>query len=112
MDILNVPALQRLGAAPNRVGFAFRSPTDPDYESYYQQSVKKLREFKAAGLPVIVEFGHETPMEGKIQLAATHRNLKKRVADGLQATSLAEAAEVLGLDQATLYRKRKKLGLE
>jgi NtrC-family two-component system response regulator AlgB len=26
--------------------------------------------------------------------------------------SLAEAAEVLGIDQATLYRKRKKLGLE
>jgi len=25
---------------------------------------------------------------------------------------LAEAAEVLGIDQATLYRKRKKIGLE
>ncbi len=67
MDINNVPALVRLGAAPNRVGFAFRSPGDADYESYYQQSVDKLREFKAAGLPVIVEFGHETPMEGKLQ---------------------------------------------
>ena len=31
----------------------------------------------------------------------------------LQRTSnLAEAAEVLGIDQATLYRKRKKIGLE
>ena len=29
-----------------------------------------------------------------------------------QTTSLIEAAEVLGIDQATLYRKRKKLGLE
>lgn len=75
MDIVNVAALQRLGAAPNRVGFAFRSPTDPDYESYYQQSVKKLREFKAAGLPVIVEFGHETPMEGKIQPLGRPRSL-------------------------------------
>jgi NtrC-family two-component system response regulator AlgB len=29
-----------------------------------------------------------------------------------QAKSLTEAAEVLGIDQATLYRKRRKLGLE
>jgi NtrC-family two-component system response regulator AlgB len=29
-----------------------------------------------------------------------------------QAKSLAEAAEILGIDQATLYRKRKKIGLE
>ena len=26
--------------------------------------------------------------------------------------SLSEAAEILGIDQATLYRKRKKIGLE
>ncbi len=29
-----------------------------------------------------------------------------------QAESLMEAAEILGIDQATLYRKRKKLGLD
>jgi two-component system, NtrC family, response regulator AlgB len=29
-----------------------------------------------------------------------------------RAPSLTEAAEILGIDQATLYRKRKKLGLE
>ena len=29
-----------------------------------------------------------------------------------QTSSLAEAAELLGIDQATLYRKRKKLGLD
>jgi NtrC-family two-component system response regulator AlgB len=29
-----------------------------------------------------------------------------------RATNLAEAAQVLGIDQATLYRKRKKIGLE
>ena len=29
-----------------------------------------------------------------------------------RTSTLAEAAEVLGIDQATLYRKRKKMGLE
>jgi NtrC-family two-component system response regulator AlgB len=29
-----------------------------------------------------------------------------------QTSGLAEAAEVLGIDRATLYRKRKKIGLE
>ena len=29
-----------------------------------------------------------------------------------QTTSLSEAAQVLGIDQATLYRKRKKMGME
>jgi NtrC-family two-component system response regulator AlgB len=29
-----------------------------------------------------------------------------------RTSNLAEAAEVLGIDQATLYRKRKKIGLE
>ena len=34
----------------------------------------------------------------------------RRVLDSTK--SLTEAAEVLGIDQATLYRKRKKIGLE
>jgi len=29
-----------------------------------------------------------------------------------KSSSLSEAAEILGIDQATLYRKRKKIGLE
>ena len=29
-----------------------------------------------------------------------------------RTANLAEAAEILGIDQATLYRKRKKIGLE
>ena len=29
-----------------------------------------------------------------------------------QTPSLTEAAQILGIDQATLYRKRKKIGLE
>jgi len=42
-----------------------------------------------------------------LQLEAAHLRIV------LERTSnLAEAAEVLGIDQATLYRKRKKTGLE
>ena len=29
-----------------------------------------------------------------------------------RTSNLAETAQVLGIDQATLYRKRKKMGLE
>jgi two-component system, NtrC family, response regulator AlgB len=29
-----------------------------------------------------------------------------------QISSLTEASDILGIDQATLYRKRKKIGLE
>jgi NtrC-family two-component system response regulator AlgB len=29
-----------------------------------------------------------------------------------RTSNLAEAAQILGIDQATLYRKRKKIGLE
>ncbi len=29
-----------------------------------------------------------------------------------RASSLAEAADILGIDQATLWRKRKKIGIE
>jgi len=75
MDIMNVPALQRMGAAPNRIGMAFRSPGDPDYAEYYEKWAAKMREFKAAGLPVTVEFGHETPMTGPIQPLGVPRNL-------------------------------------
>jgi NtrC-family two-component system response regulator AlgB len=41
------------------------------------------------------------------QLEAAH--LRKILG---QTASLTEAAEILGIDQATLYRKRKKIGLE
>ena len=38
--------------------------------------------------------------------------LGKQKAAGIRTANLAEAAQVLGIDQATLYRKRKKIGLE
>ena len=51
-----------------------------------------------------LEVGSLVSME---ELAAAHLRIV------LERTSnLAEAAEVLGIDQATLYRKRKKIGLE
>ena len=50
------------------------------------------------------------PAGSRISLEKLEETHIRRVLE--QATSLVEAAEVLGLDQATLYRKRKKLGLE
>ena len=56
------------------------------------------------GSGALLEVGSLVSME---QLGDAHLRLV------LQRTSnLAEAAQVLGIDQATLYRKRKKLGLE
>lgn len=54
---------------------------------------------------------HEAPSLGeRVSLDQLEEAHIRRV---LAATrSLVEAAEVLGIDQATLYRKRKKLGLE
>ena len=55
--------------------------------------------------------GEELPQIGSLisieQLGAVHmRKILERT------PSLTEAAEILGIDQATLYRKRKKMGLE
>jgi len=43
---------------------------------------------------------------GPLEARAHIRKVLERTAN------LAEAAQVLGIDQATLYRKRKKIGLE
>jgi NtrC-family two-component system response regulator AlgB len=57
---------------------------------------------KGNGAPL--EVGSLVSME---KLEAAHlRKILERI------SNLAEAAEVLGIDQATLYRKRKKIGLE
>jgi NtrC-family two-component system response regulator AlgB len=59
---------------------------------------------RAKGDGASLEVGSLVSME---KLEAAHLRLV------LERTSnLAEAAEVLGIDQATLYRKRKKIGLE
>ena len=57
---------------------------------------------KGNGAPL--EVGSLVSME-KLQEAHIRKVLER-------TSSLAKAAEVLGIDQATLYRKRKKLGLE
>ena len=55
--------------------------------------------------------GQEVPQVGSLislqQLEEAHM---KRILE--RTPSLTEAAEILGIDQATLYRKRKKMGLE
>ena len=58
----------------------------------------------ANGNGALLEVGSLVSME-KLEGAHLRKVLKR-------TSSLAEAAEVLGIDQATLYRKRKKLGLE
>ena len=55
--------------------------------------------------------GENLPQVGSLisleKLEEVHlRNILERT------PSLTEAAEILGIDQATLYRKRKKIGLE
>jgi NtrC-family two-component system response regulator AlgB len=57
---------------------------------------------KGNGAPV--EVGSLISME-KLEEAHLRKVLER-------TSNLAEAAEVLGIDQATLYRKRKKIGLE
>lgn len=68
------------------------------------------RELRAAPLPDAngngdsMEIGSLVSME-KLEEAHLRKVLSR-------TANLAEAAEVLGIDQATLYRKRKKIGLE
>ena len=57
---------------------------------------------KGNGAPL--EVGSLVSME-KLEEAHLRKVLER-------TSSLAKAAEVLGIDQATLYRKRKKMGLE
>jgi NtrC-family two-component system response regulator AlgB len=60
------------------------------------------REANGNGEPI--EIGSLVSME-KLEEAHLRKVLRR-------TTNLAEAAEVLGIDQATLYRKRKRIGLE
>lgn len=57
MDMPEIPALLRLGAAPNRVGIGYKPTTDPDFETWYTNTTQILRDLKAVGLPVCIEFG-------------------------------------------------------
>jgi NtrC-family two-component system response regulator AlgB len=63
------------------------------------------------GKPVLAGSNENPPQPGELvtleKLEEIHlRKILERI------KNLSEAAEVLGIDQATLYRKRKKLGLE
>ena len=52
----------------------------------------------------VLEVGSLVPLE-KLEEAHLRKVL-------LKTPRLSEAAQILGIDQATLYRKRKKIGLE
>jgi NtrC-family two-component system response regulator AlgB len=58
----------------------------------------------AAGGELVPQVGSPISLE-KLEIAHLRKVLE-------HTPSLTEAAEILGIDQATLYRKRKKLGLE
>ena len=57
MDLGEIDALTRLGAAPNRVGIGYKPTTDRDFQAWFEKESGYLRELKAAGLPVTIEFG-------------------------------------------------------
>jgi len=57
LDVGDVDVLTRLGACPNRIGIGFKPMEDPDFNTWMARSCKQLDAYKAAKLPVIVEFG-------------------------------------------------------
>jgi hypothetical protein len=61
LDVQNVDVLIRLGACPNRLGISFKPPDDPDFKGWFAEQCKKLDDFKAAKLPITVEFGAGDP---------------------------------------------------
>jgi two-component system, NtrC family, response regulator AlgB len=64
----------------------------------------ELRQLNGGHADIPAEIGSLIPLE-KLEEAHLRKVLQR-------TNSLLEAAEVLGIDQATLYRKRKKIGLE
>ena len=57
LDVQQVDVLTRLGASPNRMGIGFKPPSATDFKGWFAEQCKKLDEFKAAKLPITVEFG-------------------------------------------------------
>lgn len=57
---LDCPAIdlnQRLGTAPNRIGIPYKPSTDPDFDTWMAGVDKQLDAYKAARMPVMIEFG-------------------------------------------------------
>ena len=97
MDIPFIPALVRLGAQPNRTGFAFRGKTDADYEEYYERWAKYLRELKANGLTTTIEWGHDAmPTGPKVPLGVRRQHLQ--MVDG-KLTNQAEQGDLVWMPQ-------------
>ncbi len=68
-DLNDIEVNSRLGVSPNRTGWGYRPTTDPEFEKWYQDNVKRsrLKELKEAGLGITVEFGHGVPWTSPIQ---------------------------------------------
>jgi NtrC-family two-component system response regulator AlgB len=73
----------------------------------------------AADLPIEIRMNHagpgvptEAPLQtgALVSLQALEEQHIRRVLD--ITSSMNEAAEILGIDQATLYRKRKRMGMK
>ncbi len=74
-----VPTIVRLGACPNRLGFTPQAEGDSEYAEKWAKFTAKLAEYKAAGVPVPVEFGSEVPWKHPMQpLGQERRHLNER----------------------------------
>ena len=60
VDLEDIPTISRLGAAPNRLRMIpiGEDGTDKTWAHHYEKAAKHLREYHAAKLPVVIEFGH------------------------------------------------------
>ena len=68
-------------------------------------------ELRGQNATVISSNGENLPQVGSlVSLEKLEEAHLRKILD--RTPSLSEAAEILGIDQATLYRKRKKIGLE
>ena len=96
---------------------------DANHARYQNLLAAAILSSRARLAPMTARFFNKPPI-GPMETAAVlecNANLQARLiriantvqhGAGIPVTSLSAAAQMLGIDQATLYRKRKKLGLD